>query len=410
MRILFVAPWVPSAIRPRSLAFLQMLAGEHDVRFLALVHHAEEAHSAQRLPTAHRTLVPNPRVGSMVRSLHALCTGRSLQQGYASPRSLDTALRRELDEWQPDAVHLNVFRTAHLVEACGRTPVLIDLDEFRSEYYQQLADSGPSLVWRALGRVEARRMRSREDELVRMAVPIVLSAPLLNGSEPPNTFVVRSPCDFPLRELDGPPPPTVLFVGRLTYEANVHGLLWFLRECWPGIRAAVPDAILKIVGTVPPRLMRSLTGSGVEIFPNVPDVEPHYATAAVAIAPIFRGTGIQMKLIQSLSAGVPTVTTHAVASRAGVKDGVHVRVADDATGWTAAVCELLDQPTAAARLAAAGRDWVVAHHSSAAVRRQLDHVYASMWGGTREPGPVSGPETAAAGAAGTRRNSGPDRP
>jgi len=378
MKILFVAPWVPSAIRPRSLAFLQMLAAEHDVRFLALVGHSEEAHSAQWLPTAHRTLVRNPRVGSMVRSLRALCTGQSLQQGYASPKGLDTAFRRALDEWQPDAVHLNVFRTAHLIEACGRTPVLIDLDEFRSEYYQQLADDGPSLVWRALGRVEARRMRAREDTLARMAVPIMLSAPTLSGPEPPNTFVVRSPCDFPFRGLDTQPTRTVLFVGRLTYEANVHGLLWFLRECWPGIRAAVPDAKLRIVGTVPPRLMRSLAGSGIEIFSNVPDVEPHYAAAAVAIAPIFRGTGIQMKLIQSLSAGVPTVTTGAVASRAGVQDGVHVRVADDPTGWTAAVCELLDQRTAAARLAAAGRDWVVAQHSSAAVRRQLDRVYARV--------------------------------
>ncbi|MFI7576262.1 glycosyltransferase [Micromonospora sp. NPDC049497] len=40
-------------------------------------------------------------------------------------------------------------------------------------------------------------------------------------------------------------------------------------------------------------------------------------------------------------------------------------------GWIAAVSGLLSAPETAARLAANGREWVVAHHSSAAVRRQL---------------------------------------
>lgn len=380
MRILFVAPWVPSVVRPRSFALLHLLAADHEVRFLSLVRHAEEAHLAEGLPTGDRRLIPNPRVGSMVRSLHALGTGRSLQQGYASPRTFDTALRRTLDDWRPDAVHLNVFRTAHLVEACGQIPVVIDLDEFRSEYYQQLAGDGPNLAWRALGRIEAQRMRAREEELVRLGVPVMLSAPPLTGQERPNTFVVRSPCDFPLREPDGRQAPTVLFVGRLTYEANVAGLRWFLRECWPGIRRAVPGARLRVVGTTPLRLARSLAGEGVELHANVPDVQPHYAAAAVAIAPVFRGTGIQMKLIQALCAGVPAVTTTAVADRAGVSDGVHVRVADDPAGWIAATVGLLNRPDEAALLATAGREWVVAHHSSTVVQRQLDAAYAALSG------------------------------
>jgi glycosyltransferase involved in cell wall biosynthesis len=380
MRILFVAPWIPAAVRPRSLALLRLLGADHDVHFLGLVHDPAEARLAELLPVSERTLVPNRRMGSMLRSFRALVTGRSLQQGYASPRSLSAAFERKLNEWRPDVVHLNVFRTVHLVEACGSTPVIVDLDEFRSEYYEQLASDDAGVAWRALGRVEARRMRAREDDLVRMRVPLMVSAPQTPGEERPNTFVVRSPCDFPVRHLSGQPEPIVLFVGRLSYEANVTGLLWFVRECWADIRRAVPDAKLRIVGTDPPRAVRALAGDGIEIHPNAPDVEPHYARAAVAIAPIFRGTGVQMKLIQSLSAGVPTVTTATVAARAGVQDGVQVRSADDPAGWVAAVCGLLGQGVAAERLAAGGREWAVAHHSSTAVRRQLDAAYASVVG------------------------------
>jgi glycosyltransferase involved in cell wall biosynthesis len=381
MKILFVAPWVPAPIRPRSLALLRMLAADHEIRFMALVRHEAEAQLADALPVGKRLLVPHGRTGSMLKSLKALGTGVSLQQAYASPSGLSVSLAHQLAAWRPDVVHLNVFRTVHLVEECGPTPVIVDLDEFRSEYYEQLAAHGPNLAWQALGRIEAGRMRAREDDLVRTGVPIMLSAPQQPGHERPNTYLVRSPYDFV------PPPgservitggPVVLFVGRLTYEANVSGLLWFVRECWAGIRAAVPDARLRIVGTDPPRAIRALAGNGIEIRSNVPEVEPHYAAASVAIAPIFRGTGVQLKLIQALAAGVPTVTTGMVAWRAGVADGVQVRVADDPASWVDAVAALLRQPGEAGRLAANGRAWAVAHHSSAAVHRKLQAAYAAL--------------------------------
>ncbi|MFI6233400.1 glycosyltransferase family 4 protein [Micromonospora sp. NPDC050784] len=378
MKILFVAPWIPASVRPRSLVILEMLAAEHDVRFLALTHDDKEVQLAEQLPVKDRTLVANPFAGSMLRSARALGTGVSLQTGYASPKALTDALRQQLDEFQPDVVHLNVFRTVHLVEACGNTPVIVDLDEFRSEYYEQLASHGPNLAWRALGRVEGSRMRAREDELVRKGVPLMLSAPSLPGQERPNTYLVRSPCDFSVQRQQGPIAPTVLFVGRLSYEANVNGLMWFVRECWQGIRDAVPDARLRIVGTDPPKAVQALVGNGIELHANAPAVEPYYSDAAVAIAPIFRGTGVQLKLIQAMSAGVPSVTTSMVADRAGVQDGVHVSVADDSAGWIAKVAALLSSPATAERMAVNGREWVVAHHSSAAVRQQLQAAYASL--------------------------------
>lgn len=377
MKVLFVAPWVPSTIRPRSFAFLGMLAAEHDVHFLALARHGKEERLAQSLPAADRLLVRNPRVGSMLRTLKALRDGVSLQQGYASPAGLADAFGKKVRDWRPDIVHLNVFRTAHLVEACGSTPVVVDLDEFRSEYYEQLASHGSNAGWRALGRIEAPRMRAREEALRTMRVPLMLSAPPTDDQATDHTFVVRSPCDFPVQPRPESATPTVLFVGRLTYEANVAGLKWFVRECWPGVRRAVPEAKLSIVGSSPPRSIRSLAGPDIEVFADVPDVEPHYAAATVAIAPIFRGTGVQMKLIQALSAGVPTVTTPTVAARAGVRDGVHVLVATDPEDWTGAICRLIGERADAERLSANGRAWAVANHGSAAVRRQLDLAYAA---------------------------------
>ncbi|WP_033339164.1 glycosyltransferase family 4 protein [Catenuloplanes japonicus] len=378
MRILFVAPWIPSAERPRSLILLRMLAEEHEVRFLGLVKNDAERALAAQLPVADPVLVANPASGSMVRSLGALVAGESLQTGYANPSALIPALQREIESWKPDVVHLNVFRSAHLVEAAAPIPVIIDLDEFRSEYYHQLARSGANPAWRVLGRIEGPRMAAREQQMVRAGVRIILSGPEVPGPPTPGTAVVRSPCDFPLRRPGRVTAPVVLFVGRLSYEANVVGLRWFVDNCWAALKAAVPGVTLRVVGADPPPVVRAMAGDGIELHANVPEVTPYYAEATVAIAPIFRGTGIQLKLIQSLAAGVPTVTSSTVAERAGVRDHVHVRVADEPQQWVAALRDLLTDPRSAEAMSAAGREWAVAEHGTEAVKRQLAAAYEGM--------------------------------
>ena len=54
---------------------------------------------------------------------------------------------------------------------------------------------------------------------------------------------------LPPRAPRAPVPGRCLFVGSGSYH-NYHGIRWFLDECWPAIRAAVPGATLDVVGTV----------------------------------------------------------------------------------------------------------------------------------------------------------------
>ena len=43
-------------------------------------------------------------------------------------RAMSPQMEAKARELSPDVVHLNVFRTVHLVEECAPTPVIIDLD------------------------------------------------------------------------------------------------------------------------------------------------------------------------------------------------------------------------------------------------------------------------------------------
>ncbi|MHC4079602.1 MAG: glycosyltransferase, partial [Planctomycetota bacterium] len=97
-------------------------------------------------------------------------------------------------------------------------------------------------------------------------------------------------------------PHTLIFTGVMDYEPNVHGVLWFVRECWPRLRKTVPDAQLLIVGSRPLRSIRALSGrDGIEVTGRVPETPPYFDRAAVAVAPLHLARGVQNKVLEAMS-------------------------------------------------------------------------------------------------------------
>ena len=116
-----------------------------------------------------------------------------------------------------------------------------------------------------------------------------------------------------------PPPPQdsreLLFLGDLQFPPNITGLEWFLRECWEQVRAAVPDATLRVVGRGLSEADRAAWGRmpGVEIVGFTTDIRGEYARCACTIAPIHWGGGTKIKVVESAALGrVCVVAPHAL--------------------------------------------------------------------------------------------------
>jgi len=96
-------------------------------------------------------------------------------------------------------------------------------------------------------------------------------------------------------------------------------------------------------------------------------------TASVALNPMRLGSGTNLKLVEYLAAGVPTVSTRFGVRGMPVAPGEHLLLADDPDGFAAAVAETVADPDAAQRRAVAGRavaaayDWTALGDRLAAV-------------------------------------------
>jgi glycosyltransferase involved in cell wall biosynthesis len=102
-------------------------------------------------------------------------------------------------------------------------------------------------------------------------------------------------------------PNRCLFVGGVN-QPNLQGILWFLKEVWPGVREARPDAVLHICGGICESL-RDGVPEGVVLRGRVEKLDAEYAQAAVVVVPLLQGTGVKIKLVEAASFGKAIVTT-----------------------------------------------------------------------------------------------------
>lgn len=122
--------------------------------------------------------------------------------------------------------------------------------------------------------------------------------------------------------------PTIMFVGTLTWEANIDGVLWFLKESWPSLKSQIPSLQFFIIGKNPdPRIIEEVAKhSDVILTGFVDDLEPYFKKSKVFVSPLRFGSGIKVKVMNALYRGIPTVTTPVGAEGLAVKHGEHMMV------------------------------------------------------------------------------------
>lgn len=151
----------------------------------------------------------------------------------------------------------------------------------------------------------------------------------------------------------------VVFSGSMLYPPNVQAALWFVKEAWPQVLAAVPDATLVIQGRDPVAAIRNLDGhNAIWVTGTVRDVGELIRSASVCINPMLAAGGMQNKLIEYMASAKAVVAT-SVANEGILAPPDCIRIADDARAFASEVVRLLTAPDEAAALGLRAREFVL---------------------------------------------------
>ena len=203
----------------------------------------------------------------------------------------------------------------------------------------------------------------------------------------------------------------ILFVGRLESRKGVMYLLKAYRE----LRKRDYDCRLLIAGSGPQerevrRYIATRRLSGVELLGRVSDEDKarYFATADIYVSPATGQESFGIVLLEAMAAGVPIVCSDIHGYKGVVRRDEHALLVAprDVDALVAAIVQLLDDPAARARMAAAGRERVVQYgwpnitakvedYYNFVARRQLAagslpaHVDAAAVGSARLAQPAS---------------------
>ena len=172
----------------------------------------------------------------------------------------------------------------------------------------------------------------------------------------------------------------IVFVGTMDYHPNVDAVIWFVEKVLPQVRQRFAQARFYIVGRNPTPAVRALAGAGVSVTGAVPDVRPWLQHAAVVATPMRVVRGIMNKVLEAMAMGRPVVTTQACAESLQAQPGLHLLVADDASGFVAHVERLLSDRQVGCELGQAARGFVSSTYSWAERMAMLDHYLLQVEG------------------------------
>jgi glycosyltransferase involved in cell wall biosynthesis len=363
---------------------------------------------------AHLHVVPGPSAFAALRSVMIRTATRrsSLQESLLRTRQVRRSIHRTLDRLSPALEIYDTIRMAQYAPAHSEGKQICYLDDLYSRRYETMLEASyrypdvdieplgnftlfvPGLLrplaehqpsQRLLLRLEKNLVRRSEDRVARTFGTTLLlnerEADQLRrrcGVDSPRVQAVPPLIEPPTsisRQYDGTP--VFVFLGQLLSPHNDHGLRSFLRSVWPLVLAARADARLKIIGRHPGRALTDLVAQHadtVTLEGFVPDLSQTFGRAAAMINPSRFGSGLKLKIVEALSAGLPVISTSIGAD--GIRTGPDrgVLVADDDIQIAELLLQVID-PAKNVQLSCAAREHFISRYSREVVFARYDAAF-----------------------------------
>ena len=174
--------------------------------------------------------------------------------------------------------------------------------------------------------------------------------------------------------LDGPP--VAGLVGAGFWPPTQTAIRRLVTHIWPRVLERVPEARLRVAGRSTSAIPDLHPGSGVELVGEVPSAAEFLRGLSLLLYPVPRGSGMKVKVLEALAAGVPVVTTRFGAE--GIEPGAGVIVADDDDALVAAAVALLEDPARRRAAGDAARELFLQRYAPGPATEPLVRLYERM--------------------------------
>jgi sugar transferase (PEP-CTERM/EpsH1 system associated) len=286
-----------------------------------------------------------------------------LQVGFFRSMRLQRIINHRYIEHPPDLIYCHLIRMSEYVRHLPVPKVLDYMDAFSLGMFRASANSN-NFFWKHIYRVEAALCAYYErfifSEFDYSTIISRQDQQALKILQKDSVTVVSNGIDIDqfYYEDQLERKEQILFIGNLGYAPNVRAAQYLINELMPRLWEKRPEARLLLAGARPTPWLKRIRDPRIELLGWVENIRDAYCQGAVFVAPLFTGSGMQNKILEAMSVGVPCITTEIVNDSILAKPERDILLAEDADRFIEQILLLFDQEEIFRRLSKNGRAFI----------------------------------------------------
>ena len=144
--------------------------------------------------------------------------------------------------------------------------------------------------------------------------------------------------------------PTLYHIGSMNWMPNEEGIAWFLNNVWGKLIKRNPNINLYLAGRHMPKWLMKLKAKNVNVLGEVADAKEFIRNHDIAIVPLLSGSGIRIKIIESMAMGRTVITTMIGAEGIQYSEYENIIIADSPAKMIEVICKIIKEPEEAQRI------------------------------------------------------------
>ena len=289
--------------------------------------------------------------------IRAFFKGLPMQCGYFYNRKASKKVDALIAKHQPDMLYGQLVRVAEYIRHKD-LPKAIDYQDVFSYGMKRRRDIA-SWITRPVYNMEYQRLCRYEAAVFdEFEVKTIISQPdrdLIPHPKKDEILIIPNGVDhefFKPRQEEKKY--DIVFTGNMSYAPNVNAVDYLANEILPLVWKQVPEAKMYIAGATPDPKVKKAACDRIIVSGWLDDIRDAYAQSKVFIAPMRIGTGLQNKLLEAMSMGIPAITTPLANASLGAKPDEEILVGDNASTLAQHIVTLLTDQEKAQKIAHAG--------------------------------------------------------
>ena len=185
----------------------------------------------------------------------------------------------------------------------------------------------------------------------------------------------------PKYEIEGKP--KFYHIGSMNWMPNEEGIRWFIDEVLPKTVEKVYDFVYHLAGRNMPEWLKEMKDPHVDVVGEVPDAKEFVANHDVAIVPLLSGSGIRIKIIESMAMGKTVITTRVGAEGILYDEEVNLIIAENKAKMVEAIRSINENPEIAVRIGKEARKLVESTYDNRKIIARLLMFYEEIRPGSK---------------------------